>query len=88
MLHSRCITTIAATFLVMMFVQPRAMAQRDAPPASCHVTLPSPDKRSFFVFCSCDRVWDWFRREGSCSRKRSTVDCVADRWHLAGTSSN
>ena len=43
MLLARCITTIAATLLLMMFVQPGALAQQDAPSAGCHVTLPSPD---------------------------------------------
>ena len=42
MLFRSCATAIAATFVGMMFVQVGAMAQQDAPPASCHVTSPSP----------------------------------------------
>jgi hypothetical protein len=38
---TRHTTAIAATFLGMMFFQVGAMAQQDAPPASCPVTLPS-----------------------------------------------
>ena len=39
---ARCTTAIATTFLGMMSIQVRAMAQQDAPPASCQVTSPSP----------------------------------------------
>src|SRR5882672_11131214 len=42
---ARRTTAIAATFLGMMFVQVGAVAQQDAPPASCHVTLPSSGSR-------------------------------------------
>jgi hypothetical protein len=42
---ARCITAIAA-ILLGMFAQLRATAQQDVPPASCHVTLPSPSNGS------------------------------------------
>ena len=38
---ARRTTAIAAAFLGMMFLPVGSMAQQDAPPASCHVTLPS-----------------------------------------------
>ena len=38
---SRCAIAIATVFLGLIFNQMRAMAQLDAPPPSCHVTLPS-----------------------------------------------
>ena len=41
--RSRCTITIAAVFLGLIFNQTGAMAQPNAPPPSCHVTLPSED---------------------------------------------